>query len=72
MGIIEILYLYCKNRSAEYEKTAGINLCAVIKYFEIKKKTETIVIHGNYGKFRVKSIRSLAGTGVCKLPSTWC
>ena len=25
----------CKNRSAEYEKTAGIKLCVVIKYFGI-------------------------------------
>ena len=36
-----ILNLHCKkkkkNRSAEYEKTAGLNLRAVIKY--LKKKT---------------------------------
>ena len=43
MGIYKYFIYTAKNRSAEYEKTAGINLCAVIKYFEIKKK-KTIVI----------------------------
>ena len=30
-----------KNRSDEYKKTAGINLCPVIKYFKIKKKNNS-------------------------------
>ena len=29
-----------KNRSAENEKTTSINLCALIKYFKIKKKKQ--------------------------------
>ena len=32
-----------KNRPTEYEKTAGINLCTVIKYFKIKK--EKTIVH---------------------------
>ena len=35
-----LFILQKKNRSAEYEKTAGKNLCAVIKYFKIKKKKQ--------------------------------
>ena len=35
-----IYFIYtAKNRSDEYKKTAGTNLCAVIKYFKIKKTT---------------------------------
>ena len=32
------MYTVKINRSAVHKKTAGINLCAVIKYFKIKKK----------------------------------
>ena len=41
--IINTLFILQKNRPTEYEKTAGINLSAVIKYFNIKKKKKTIV-----------------------------
>ena len=33
----------------EYKKTAGINLCEVIKYFKIKKTT-TIIIYSTAKK----------------------
>ena len=36
--IINTLFIRQKNRPAEYKKTDGINLSAIIKYFKIKKK----------------------------------
>ena len=37
MMIMDASFILQKNRSAEFKKeTAGINLCAVIKYFKIR------------------------------------
>ena len=59
--IINTLFILQKNRSAEYEKAAGINLCAVIKYFKIKKKKT--IVHGKKAErliFRIeKGVKNL-------------
>ena len=49
-----------KNRSAEYEKTAGMNLCAVIEYFKIKKKKDKkTTVHGKRAERLIFTIKKV-------------
>ena len=67
-----------KNRSAEYIKSAGINLRAVIKYFKINKKKKTIVHSKRSGKTNiynnkgVKQLNKLIYQGAKKVSFTAC
>ena len=52
--IINTLFIRQKNRPAEYKKTEGVNLSAIIKYFNIKKKT---IVHRKKAERQIFTIK---------------
>ena len=54
--IINTLFIRQKNRPAEYKKTDGINLSAIIKYFKIKKKT---IVHNKKAERQIFTMQKV-------------
>ena len=56
--IINTLFIRQKNRPAEYKKkTEGINLSAIIKYFNIKKKKT--IVHSKKAERQIFTIKKV-------------